>query len=131
MKKLRKTFSEDAATAPKGGLLTSGNGSEKIAIDDLPPDVFFTIEHLDSGTISEPMVFTPSNNRKAVRILFLKEKIPPHQANLEQDYEKLHNMALNAKIATSLQEYLTKVQAQASIDVAPEYQHCVFGNDAS
>ena len=124
--KAAQESSEDALTAPRGGLLTGGSGGVRMAIDDLPPDVFFAVDHLAPGTISEPVEFTTPDNRQAVRILFLKDKVAPHQANLEQDYEKLQQMALNAKRSTALQAYFESMKADASIDVAPEYQHCML-----
>lgn len=124
--KAAQEYSEDPLTAPKGGLLTDGSGGVRMAIDDLSPDVFFTIEHLIPGTISEPVEFTTLDSQQAIRILLLKDKVAPHQANLEQDYEKLEQMALNAKKATALQEWFSSTKASASIDVAPEYQHCTL-----
>lgn len=116
-------YSEDPATAQQGGLLTGGDGGVSMPIDALPPEVFFTIDKLVPGAISEPVTLTTAIGKPAVRILYLKEKVPPHQANLQQDYEKIYQMALDAKRSTVLQEWVQSIKASASIDIAPEYQH--------
>lgn len=118
------TSSEDASTASMGGALTGEQGNVRMVIDDLPPDVFFAIEPLAPGGISDPVVFTTSDSQEAVRILLLEEKIAPHQANLAQDYAKIQQLLIDKKRTTALQAWFEGVQASASIEVAPEYQHC-------
>ncbi len=118
------TSSEAASTASMGGALTGEQGNVSMVIDDLPPDVFFAIEPLAPGGISDPVVFTTSDSQEAVRILLLEEKIAPHQANLAQDYAKIQQLLIDKKRTTALQAWFEGVQASASIEVAPEYQHC-------
>ena len=119
-------FSEDPSTAPIGGLLTSKGGGGKMLIDDLPPDVYFIVEELAPGAISDPMLLSEVNGRDAVRILFLEEKVAPHQANLAQDYAKIQQMLVEQKSTTALTTWFEGVQKNASIRVVPEYQHCVL-----
>ena len=116
--------SEDSLTAPNGGLLTGEYGGTRMFIDDLPPDVYFAVEQLAPGAISDPMLFTAADGREAARIIFLAEKIDPHQANLVQDYAKIRQLLIDKKKTTTLQDWLERVQASASIQVAPEYQNC-------
>lgn len=119
-----KTFSEDTETAAAGGLITREQGKKRIAIDDLPPDVFFAIEQFMPGDISEPVEFTTSDNRQAARLLLLKAKRPAHEANLSQDYAKIQQLLVQKKRENVLQAWLKEVQASVSIKVAPEYQNC-------
>ena len=119
-----KEFSEDPLAASSGGLLTAEHGGTRMLIDALPPDTYFAVEQLVPGAISDPILFTTADDREAVKILLLEEKIAPHQANIVQDYAKIQQMLMDQKRATALQEWLERVQANASIYVAPEYQHC-------
>ena len=123
-KQAAKKFSEDPLGASNGGLLTGEHGGTRMLVDTLPPDLYFSVEQLVPGAISDPMLFTAADGREAVRILFLEERIAPHQANLAQDYAQIRQMLLNQKNVTVLQEWLERVRAGASIHVAPEYQHC-------
>ena len=70
-------------------------------IDELPAEQFYALEHLTTGTISEPTVFSTPDGQQAVRLLYLKEKIFPHQATLEQDYDKLQQLVINQKRANN------------------------------
>ena len=93
-------------------------------VDALPTDLFFAIEQLLPRTISEPLPFNTPDEQPALRLLYLKEKISPHQANLAQDYAQLQQLVINQKRMTALQAWFDDTQANASIHVAPEYQNC-------
>ncbi|MEL6152860.1 MAG: peptidylprolyl isomerase, partial [Bacteroidota bacterium] len=117
-----------ASTDALGSSLTSHHGNARMPIDELPAELFFAIEHLTPGTISEPTVFTTPDGQQAVRLLYLKEKILPHQATLEQDYDKLQQLVINQKRANALQAWFNNTKANVTIHVAPEYQQCELLN---
>lgn len=119
-----KTASEDTATASIGGLMTGAEGEMRMALDDLPPDVFFVVEQLKPGSISDPVEFTTPDNRKAARILLLEEKISAHQANLAQDYAKIQQLLIDRKRTAALQTWFKDVRSSISVRLAPEYQSC-------
>ncbi|MCU0318013.1 MAG: peptidylprolyl isomerase [Amoebophilaceae bacterium] len=119
-------FSEDSLTAPLGGLLMGRGDRGRVLIDDLPPDVYFVIEELAPGAISDPVLLPEANGRDAVRLLFLEEKVAPHQANLAQDYAKIQQMLIEQRSTTALTTWFERAQKTTSIRVAPEYQHCAL-----
>lgn len=118
--------SEDPLTAPSGGLFTGGDGEARMLIDDLPPDVYFAMEQLPPGAISDPVLFTTADGLEAVVIIFLAEKVAPHQANLVQDYEKMQQLLIDRRRTAELQKWVERVKASISIYVAPEYQNCAL-----
>lgn len=117
-----KQHSQDIATAAQGGLLTRAHGTTRMPIGDLPKEIFFATYELTPGTIAEPTTVTIAPGKQAVRILYLKEKIPSHPANLQQDYEKIAQAALEHKKEKALEEWLQKAQTEVFIRVAPLYQ---------
>ena len=121
-----KEYSDDSLTRPIGGLITAQEGgNESMLIDDLSPDVFFAIEKLLPGDISDPIMFSVSDEQEALRILLLEDRVAPHYANLAQDYAEIQQLLINKKQITALQAWFESVKAITSIRVAPEYQHCV------
>ena len=116
--------SDDMATSTVGGLLTGSQGSARMSVDKLPSELFFAIEQLTPNAISEPLVFTTPDNQKAVHLLYLKDRIPPRQATLVQDYDKLQQLVINEKRANALQNWFNDTKASTSIYVAPAYQQC-------
>ena len=123
--KAAQEYSEEPVTSQQEGLLTGGAGSLRMSVDDLAPEIFFAIDQLSPGAISQPMVFITPEGKQALRILCPKEKIAAHQANLVQDYETLQKMALSAKRSRALQEYLKSIKDSIFIKIIPDYQHCM------
>ena len=117
-------YSEDMDTARKEGLLTGNNEGIRMPVDQLSPDLFFIIDKMTPGTISEPITFTTSTGKQAARIVYLKNKIASHQANLGQDHEKIQQMALTAKKQKALDEWIELVKEKAVIELDPEFKSC-------
>jgi peptidyl-prolyl cis-trans isomerase SurA len=122
------TYSEDIDTAKRGALLTRSDEGARMLVDKLPPDLFFILDKMSPGSISEPITFTTSQGKQAARIIYLKEKIPSHKANLEQDYERISKLALNAKKQEALDEWIKTAKSQAFIELDPEFEVCKIGN---
>lgn len=116
--------SEDQATATNGGLLTAKNGSIRIAVDDLPPDIYFIIDEMAPGAVADPMLFTTAEGRTAVRILTLEEKIAPHQANLALDYTKIQQLYMDEKRVAALQKWGERAKESTKVTIIPDYQCC-------
>ena len=55
--KIAKDFSDDKMSAPSGGFFLDNSGSTKIAVDQLDPTVYFTLDTLKVGSITNPIHF--------------------------------------------------------------------------
>ena len=123
---LQQATEEKHDTSINGGLITGSREGTKMYIDELSSDIFFAIESLAPGELSEPIVFTTSDGQQAVRMLYLKERIAPHQANLVQDYDKIKQVVIQQKQVEKLQAWLEKIEATTTIEVDPAYQGCLL-----
>jgi peptidyl-prolyl cis-trans isomerase SurA len=117
-------YSEDKDTAYQGGLLTNGSQEVKVSIEALPSDIFFIVEKLQPGEISAVNEFATTAGKQAIRIVYLKERIPAHQANLQQDYDKIYQMALNTKKELALSKWFKEVKDETTLNIDPAYQGC-------
>jgi len=107
---MARKYSDDAATAPQGGVLQDPQtGQRDIALKDLNPALYRIVLLLNkNGQISKPKPFTTSgnNSKKAYRIVRLKKRIPEHKANLDQDYDMIKRIALQQKRARIMRNWL-------------------------
>lgn len=120
-------FSDDENTKANGGFITDGAvGSNKIAIDELPKDVFYAIDKLEPGQITEPELITlPTPDRQqAWRIFYVKSITAPHRANLRDDYQKMQALALQRKQAQTMQNWIDKHKNSYYIQVSDNYKNC-------
>lgn len=118
---LAREVSEDPNTAPQGGrILNPQTGERLLAIDQLDPALYRIVLLLeDEGDISEPKPFTigqGSNEKRAYRIVRLDEHIPQHTANLEDDYERIKNFALQNKQYKILQNWIDELKEKVYIE---------------
>jgi len=121
--KAAMSYSQDIATARQGGLLTGNSEGVQMPVDKLPSDIFFILDKMAPGDVSGPIIFT-IDGKQAVRIIYLKERIASHQANLEQDYEKIYKLALAYKKQRTLNEWIEAAKAKAIIQLDPSYETC-------
>jgi len=123
--KAAKLYSADKPTAYNGGMFTdTETGSTRIAQEDLQPAVFFVIDTMKVGDISMPTKFTMEDGTEAVRIIFYQKKIPAHQANLIDDYQKIYAAALEEKKNNAVNEWFDKTKSKVFIDINDEYKQC-------
>ena len=123
--KAAKLYSSDKQTAFNGGMFTDEeSGGTRIAQEDLQPAVFFVIDTMQVGDISMPTTFTMEDGTEAVRIIFYQKKIPAHQANLIDDYQKIYSAALEEKKNNAVNEWFDKTKSKVFIDINDEYKQC-------
>lgn len=123
--KAAKDFSDDKITAANGGfLLDSDTGAPWISVEKLDPTTFFTIDTMQVNNISKASLFQTENGDNSVRILYFKGFIKPHQANLDQDYQKIRQAALSAKKSKILNDWFNKAQFDVFINIDDEYNYC-------
>jgi len=125
--KAAKKFSDDERTKSNGGFITeNGTGTTKVPIDEIDKSLYFRIESMEAGEMSEPELITmPTPDREQLwRVLYLKSESAPHRANLKDDYQKFQLMAENRKKAKAMNDYITKYKSSIYISVSDEYKNC-------
>ncbi|MCS7018761.1 MAG: peptidylprolyl isomerase [Cytophagales bacterium] len=119
------TCSDDKSTKSSGGILQNPeNKSTHLSKDELEYAIFMTIDTMQVGSISRPIRFRTDDGKTAVRIIYYKSRIPPHQINLEMDYPKIHAAALQQERNRVLSQWFNRTKNQLFIDIDPEYDRC-------
>lgn len=111
--------SEDPNTANYGGkVFDPQTGERLIALNRLDPAMYRIVLLMDQeGYISEPKSFTmQSQDKKAYRIVRLDKQVPEHVANLDQDYDRIKNIALQRKQMREMQKWLMEIREDVYIE---------------
>lgn len=120
-----KKFSDDKTTSENGGFFTDATtGSTQIAVDAIDPSIFFVIDTMQVGHICKPIPYRTADGKDAMRIIYLKKVTPPHKANLEDDFQKIHSAAVAAKKNKVLSEWFHKTKNEVFVEIAPEFKSC-------
>lgn len=121
-------FSDNKETKYNGGMMLNAENvqarSTFIPVDKLDPSVFLVIDTMKVGGISKPNFYTGADGKEGYRILYLKSKIPPHKANMAQDFPKIRDAAQDDKINRTLSEWFEKRRESTYIRIDDEFNNC-------
>jgi len=121
-------YSDNKESKYNGGMMLNAENvqarSTFIPVDKLDPSVFLVIDSMKIGGISKPDLFTAADGKQGYRILYLKSKIPPHKANLAQDFPKIRDAAQSDKINRTLSEWFEKRRENTYIKIDDEFNTC-------
>ncbi len=118
-------FSDDTDTRNNGGLVFNpGSATTRFAADQVDPAVFFQLEKLNPGEVSEPVTASTREGKQGYFIYKLISRSDPHRANLEKDYQRLQEVALEIKKNEALEKWVRKKKRNTYISIAPEYRSC-------
>ncbi|MGW8122610.1 peptidylprolyl isomerase [Roseivirga echinicomitans] len=124
-----KQYSDDEGTKVNGGFLSGPYGSNKMPADALEPTMFFKIDEMTVGEVSEAEIIDMPDGTKAAQIVFFKSKVKPHKANMTDDYEKLKAATLGMKKELKRSEYIKEKMKEVYVMVDPEFNRCGITND--
>ncbi|MCR6639590.1 MAG: peptidylprolyl isomerase [Sporocytophaga sp.] len=123
--KAAKKFSEDKSTNSSGGLfIDQETGSSHIPMEKLDPVTFFLVDTMKVGSITKPIPFRMEDGTEALKIVYYKSKTPPHQANLEDDYQKIQKATLAEKKNNAVNKWFDKNKGEVFIDIDEEFKDC-------
>ena len=117
---MARRYSEDETTSAMGGRVMNMQTRErKMALSDLEPSLYRIALLLDEpGDISDPRPFTlPQNQKRAYRIVRLDAHHPEHVANLEDDYSRISDIALQRKQMQIMNDWLESLREKIYVDI--------------
>ena len=117
-------YSQDRNSKDCGGCITNPKAPGELAVplDALPADMYFKVEPMEPGQISDPLKIdelSGGSGRPAYHIISLKKKIPPHTPNLTDDYKTIYNAALRARQGEILEDWVESAKKNIYIDIKP------------
>lgn len=133
-----KQFSDDDSKTNGGYIPNAAYGGNRIGLQDLQElesyfpelkNLSFVISKLDVGEVSDPVPMTTSDNKDAFRLVMVKKKIDAHQANLTDDYARIHSWALNNKNQEVIANWIKIKSQKAFIRIDEDFMDCGFHYD--
>ena len=91
---------------------------------DLPTEIYFAIEDMDVGDVSEPLQYPLPTGETYYRIVQLHSKTRPHKASLEEDYTKILGYAKESKKQEYFAKWLEEKLKETFVEVDKNYISC-------
>lgn len=107
-----------------GRMANPKTGSNYFDTGDLPPDIYFEIEELEVGDISEPMEYLNRTGETMYRVIKLESRTKPHRASLEQDYSRIQSFAKESKKNIYYNNWMIEKMEETFIKVDSDLSTC-------
>ena len=121
-----KKYSEGPTRLNGGMAVNPYNNSLSFDRQSLDDATYATINKLIPGEYSECVPYVNDDGVMAYRIIFLKEKVMEHKANLVEDYDLIKNAALEEKKYDALEKWVIDKVKVTNIKIAEQYKFCPF-----
>ena len=107
-----------------GRLINPKDGTSVFDVGDLEADVYFAIDSLNPGEITVPIRFEGPRGEPLVKIIQLISRTLPHAANLNQDYDRILNMAKQMRQEELLDHWIKSKISKTYLHIDPKYRSC-------
>ncbi|MCW3805553.1 peptidylprolyl isomerase [Plebeiibacterium marinum] len=124
-------FSMDKDTKTNGGLMVNQRTqSSQFELEVLAamrqPALAKELQKLEEGEISEPFNIKDEKGKDVFIIIKQKRKIPPHRANMSNDYQLITDIMTQKKQEDAIHEWIKEKQLDTYITIREEWSGCNF-----
>jgi peptidyl-prolyl cis-trans isomerase SurA len=122
-------YSDDPNKTTGGLIINPMTGTSKFENSQLDPKIFFVIDKLKVGDISTPVLYKTDRGKEEYRLYLLKSRTVPHKANIQDDYARIHEMALNEKKMDVMNAWVKERLAKTFVSIDESYSKCTFSRE--
>jgi peptidyl-prolyl cis-trans isomerase SurA len=127
---LAEKYSDDDQTKKSKGLVVNPQtGTSLFHIDQVNPQVYYSIDKMKAGEVSKPVPAQSRDGKKGYRLIKLITKTEPHKAAFETDYSKIQNAALVSLQNEETTKWIKNKIEQTYIKMDEHYKSCGFQNN--
>ena len=121
-----KRYSEGPTRLNGGMVVNPYSNSLSFDRQSLDDATYATLNKLIPGEYSECVPFVNDDGVMAYRLIYLKEKVLEHKANLVEDYDMIKNAALEQKKYEAMEKWVLDKVKVTNIKIAEQYKYCPF-----
>ena len=122
---VKKFSDKDLQSYSNSGRMTNPRtGNTFFEIADLDPDIYFTIDTMETGTTSAPFAFNNQMGETHFRLVQLQSRSEPHKANLKTDYSKIRMAAKEEKQSRYVNDWVEQKIGSTFIKLSNVYEGC-------
>ena len=115
---MARRHSEEELSKKLGGrVLDLRTGERDLVLQALNFSWRQTINSIETGEISEPAEVELLDGKRAYHIVHLQRRVPEHNVDLETDYERIQQLALQEKQQRVLAAWLDELRKEVFIEM--------------
>ena len=121
-----KKYSKLEGDITQGGMILSANGGFSLSSNEIDPKYLPILDTMKNSKFSKPFLYIESDGTPTYRILWLKNYVPPHKANLKTDYSAIQLIALEEKKNQALSKWVNERLNEVYVKIDENYLGCDF-----
>ncbi len=121
-----RKYSDHPNRRSGGVMVNPYTGTTRFRSDEIEPNLFFAIDRLEVGEISRPIQTMTDDGKLAFKIVRLRDRIEPHRANLQQDYDFIQKLAQQEKKEEVILRWVKRRLENTYVHVHEDYADCEF-----
>jgi peptidyl-prolyl cis-trans isomerase SurA len=121
-----RQFSDHPGGRSGGAMLNPFTGTTRFSNEDLEPNLFFVVDRLEVGEISRPIQTMTDDGKQAFEIVTVRDRIEPHRANLQQDYDFIQRLAMQEKNQEAINRWVERRLQSTYVHIHEKYSYCDF-----
>ncbi|MCX6279307.1 MAG: peptidylprolyl isomerase, partial [Bacteroidetes bacterium] len=118
-------YSDDPGKNSGGLMINQASGNSRFESSQLDPKIFFVVDKLKTGDVSSP-ILTADRGKQDYRMYYLKSRTNPHKANLEEDYSRIQDMALEKKKLEIIDAWISTKTKSTYVSIMEDFKNCKF-----
>jgi peptidyl-prolyl cis-trans isomerase SurA len=107
-----------------GRVANPRTGNTFFEVADLDTNIFFAIDGLDPGDVTEPVPFRAPDGSRYFRLVRLQSRSKPHKADLQHDYNRIQAAALEQKKGAYIERWVLDKLQKTYLSIGNLYQNC-------
>lgn len=111
-----------------GRVVNPRDGGTLFGSDELDPNLFFLLNAMEPGEISEPIQLIDDEDQGYWIAVQLEERVAAHRANPTQDFGYFQTLVENELREKQLQKWTLKAIDYTYVRIDPPYDNCTFKN---
>lgn len=119
-------YSDHPSGRTGGVMLNPYTGTTRFRSDEMESSLFFVVDRLEVGEISRPVPTMTDDGKQAFKIVLLRDRVEPHRANLQQDYDFIQNLALQEKKQKAIKRWVERRLQSTYVSIHDDYSDCDF-----
>ena len=119
-------YSDHPSKINRGLMVNPYTGTNRFRTEEIEPSLFFAVDRLEVGDVSAPLPMTTDEGRQAFRLVKLVSRIDAHQANLQEDYDLIQQLALQQKQQKVVRQWIDRKLESTYVFVHEQFRRCDF-----
>lgn len=126
MKEAVGLFSDDAGLQGDGVYINPMTRKPVYTAEELDPMVYLAVQDLAEGQNTNALPYQTLDNQPAFRMFYVTKRIPPHRADINTDYDKIYELALEKAKVRTMQEWMRNKIGNTYVRIMDRFKNCNF-----